>query len=131
MFVVNDIYVLIVHSYIKYTISYYCKSYTIVFQIVCIRLSNIIYFLSDAAQKCPLFSGPSTKAEFKNELQEVLRSSKQRFRNKSKKALREVPAESNKEEEEMMQEIQQLRELEDLHGRSESDYQNEASEEDP
>lgn len=44
------------------------------------------FFLLAAAKKCPLFPGPVNKAELKTELQEVLRSVKQRYRNKMKKS---------------------------------------------
>ncbi|EZA48471.1 hypothetical protein DMN91_004158 [Ooceraea biroi] len=41
-------------------------------------IANILYL---AAKKCPFFDGPNTISQFKIEMQEVLRSTKQRFRN--------------------------------------------------
>lgn len=38
-----------------------------------------------AAKNCPLLEGSGTKSQFKTEMQEVLRATKQRFRNKMKK----------------------------------------------
>ncbi|XP_067204485.1 uncharacterized protein [Linepithema humile] len=45
------------------------------------KILNILYM---AAQKCPFFSGPDNKTVFKADVQEVLRSVKQRFRKKIK-----------------------------------------------
>ncbi|XP_067209573.1 uncharacterized protein [Linepithema humile] len=47
--------------------------------------TKIVNIIHAAAKKCPLFPGPVNKAELKTELQEVLRSVKQRYRNKIKK----------------------------------------------
>ena len=52
-----------------------------------IELYKPSVFISAAAQKCPYFPGPTDKTQFKTEILEVLRTTKQRFRKSSKKLL--------------------------------------------
>lgn len=41
-------------------------------------------FVLASAKKCPFFKGPSNVAEYKTEMREVMRISKQRYRNATK-----------------------------------------------
>ena len=51
-----------------------------------------------AAKKCPFFTGPQDKNEFKNEMIEVLRTTKQRFRNCQKKCQPKNQTKTNDDE---------------------------------
>lgn len=48
---------------------------------------KLIFFLPEAAKKCPYFHGPQDRTIFKEEILEVLRAVKQRYRNKRKKSM--------------------------------------------
>ncbi|XP_051155659.1 uncharacterized protein LOC127278143 [Leptopilina boulardi] len=67
------------------------------------KVSNIFY---RAAIKCPLFDGPTNKEIYKQTMLEVLKSTKQRFRNKIKKELNQR-ADVNKKKENIVVEIKQ------------------------
>ncbi|XP_043476106.1 uncharacterized protein LOC122507454 isoform X3 [Leptopilina heterotoma] len=45
------------------------------------KISNVLF---SSAKKCPFFKGPSNVAEYKTEMREVMRISKQRYRNATK-----------------------------------------------
>ena len=76
-----------------------------------------------AAQNCPCFPGPRDKNEFKTEMKEVMRTTKQRFRYQTKN--REENNNSQEEKENLTSEEihQRLKRLEDLdENLEESDY---------
>ena len=55
-------------------------------------------FLVEAAQNCSLFVGPQTIVEYKNEMQEVLRATKQRYRKGKKHVVSEENSEKGEDE---------------------------------
>ena len=70
-------------------------------------MSDILYhiihfhhhcFLVKAAQNCPLFVGPQTIVEYKNEMQEVLRVTKQRHGKGKKHMVSEKKSEKGEDE---------------------------------
>lgn len=48
--------------------------------------TNNVNVFVDAAKDCPFFHGPENKAEFKTDMVDVMRATRQRYRNRTKKS---------------------------------------------
>ena len=65
----------------------------------------------EAAGKCPLFSGPENKEVFKQVMLEVLKSTKQRVRNRQKTTTVSTSKEKSEETENIQKKIRDLKAL--------------------
>ena len=83
-----------------------------------IAISSYIHILLAAATDCPWFPGPRDKNEFKSEMKEVLRTTKQRFRysaKKSRSSISETDKSQDGDHNLTLAEIEQkLKQLQDL-----------------
>ncbi|XP_051156217.1 uncharacterized protein LOC127278520 [Leptopilina boulardi] len=78
------------------------------------KVANVLY---SAAQKCSNFEGPKDKNTFKTHMLEVLRNTKQRYRNSKKYLLNE----NNLDENELRKELEKLETIEKNNIKSSSD----------
>ncbi|XP_043462159.1 uncharacterized protein LOC122498479 [Leptopilina heterotoma] len=71
------------------------------------KISNLLF---ESARQCTFFAGPHSISEFKNEMLEVLRITKQRYRNRNNNKKQEENFEEM-DSEDILEEIKRLQEL--------------------